>query len=91
MAVLTLYVDGGVRSTVARQHLQKLGVTFNEINVTADNNAVLFLESKNRPSKKHPMPQYYVGETLAWSEGYKDVVELTAEQINERISELNAS
>lgn len=91
MAKLTLYVDSGIRSTIARQHLQKLGIVFDETNVTADPNAIVFLESKERPTKKYPLPQYYVGETLAWENGYKDVINLTTEQINERISEINVS
>lgn len=90
MAKLTLYVDQGVRSSVARTHLKGLGISFDEVNIDADTNLINFLESVERPLKYYPMPQYYVGNTVAWVNGYKDVVELTAEQINEKVEEINA-
>ena len=49
-----------------------------------------FLESKGRDVQHYPVPQYYVGESIAWLNGYKDVAKLTAEQINAKVTELNA-
>ena len=90
MSNLTMYVDSGVRSSAARAHLQNLGVAFVEINVTADENANTFLNEQQRPVQKFNLPQFYVGTTLAWENGFKDIVELTAEQINEKVEEINA-
>jgi len=91
MAMLTMYVDSGVRSSAARAYLKDLGVTFNEINVTADADAEAFLNAQQRPVGKFNMPQFYVGGKLVWANGFKDVSGLTAEQINERVEEINAS
>jgi rhodanese-related sulfurtransferase len=91
MAGLILYVDNGVRSTLARQRLKELGVTFTEMNALADTSIIDFLKSNGRPTEKFPLPQYYVGNTLAWADGFKEVNELTAEQINDKIEEINAS
>lgn len=90
MAGLILYVDNGVRSTLARQHLKELGITFTEMNILADSSINDFLTNAGRPTGKFPLPQYYVGNTLAWADGFKEVNELTAEQINDKIEEINA-
>ena len=91
MAKLTLYVDNGIRSTVARQQLRNLSIDFDELNVGANEQAAEFLVNSNRPVNKFPLPQYYVGETLAWENGYKDVAELAATEINQRVEDINAS
>jgi hypothetical protein len=91
MAQLTLYVDQGVRSSVARKQLRDYGISFNEVNIDADPALVTFLESVNRPLKYHPMPQYYIGNTVVWENGFKDVSNLTVTEINQRIEEINAS
>ena len=91
MANLTVYTDRAVRSAAAKQYLTNLGVTFDEINVDSTPEAVALLESQGRDLKHYPLPQFYVGSTVAWANGYKDVANLTAEQINERVSEINAS
>ena len=92
MATLKLYTDKGVRSGIAKTHLQGLGVNFDEVNVELEENAsaIVFLESKGRDRSHYPLPQYYVNETVAYNGGYKEVVLLTAEQINSRIEEINA-
>jgi glutaredoxin len=91
MAILTMYVDSGVRSSVARAYLKNLGVTFNEINVTADAAAEAFLNAQQRPVSKYNLPQFYVGGKLVWANGFKDLSGLTLEQINEKVEEINAS
>lgn len=91
MAKLTLYVDNGIRSTVARQQLINLGIEFDELNVGANEQAAEFLVNTNRPVSKFPLPQYYVGETLAWENGYKDVAALAASEINQRVEDINVS
>ena len=91
MATLTMYVDSGVRSAAARTYLKGLGVQFNEINITVDESANTFLNEQQRPVGKFNMPQFYVGGKLVWANGFKDVSGLTAEQINERVEEINAS
>lgn len=91
MATLKLYTDKTVRSHAARTHLQTLGVAFEEVNVEQTASADVFLESQGRNRKRYPLPQYYVGNKLAWANGYKDVAGLTAAQINSKVEELNAS
>lgn len=91
MAKLTVYTDRGVRNSVARQYLLDLGVDFDEVNVDTDSGAVEFLESKGRDTKHHPLPQFYVGETLAYENGFKDISVLNATQINQRVEEINAA
>lgn len=90
MAKLTLYTDRSVRSQLAKTHLTNLGVDFDEVNILEDDTAATFLESKGRDVLHYPVPQYYVGENLAWANGYKDVADLTVEQINTKVTELNA-
>jgi len=87
---LKLYTDRAVRSQLAKSQLDQLGVSYEEVNVEDSSDAVVFLESQGRSRKHHPLPQYYVGNSLAWENGFKDVVELNATQINSRIEELNA-
>lgn len=89
MANLTVYTDRGVRSSAAKAKLNELGITFTEVNVADDSNARSLLEAK-RSLGTHPCPQFYVGDQLAWENGYKDVVDLTADDINSKIEELNA-
>jgi hypothetical protein len=91
MAILTMYVDSGVRSSVARAYLKNIGMTFNEINVTADADAEAFLNAQQRPVSKYNLPQFYAGDKLVWENGFKDVSGLTAEQINEKVEEINAN
>ena len=91
MANLTVYTDRSVRSAAAKQFLTNLEIVFDEVNVDTTPEAVTLLESQGRDLKHYPLPQFYVGETLAWANGYKDVAGLNADQINERISEINAS
>ena len=90
MADLKVYTNRAVRSAVAKKFLQDIGVAFDEINVDENPEAMTFLESKNRDTRHHPCPQFYVNNQLAWTNGFKDVVNLTAEEINQRIEELNA-
>jgi hypothetical protein len=87
---LKLYTDRAVRSQLAKSQLDQLGISYEEVNVEDDSNSVVFLESQGRDRKHHPLPQYYVGDKLAWENGYKDVVALNATQINSKIEELNA-
>lgn len=84
MAKLTLYVDKGIRSSAAKAQLKNLEIDFVENNIDAGG-----IPAYMRSIKSNPMPQYYVGETLAWENGYKDVVDLTAEDINNRVEEIN--
>lgn len=91
MPKLTMYADNGVRSSAARAYLKKIGVVFDEVNITVNESANSFLNEQQRPVSKYNMPQFYVGNQLVWPEGFKDVSGLTAEQINERIEEINAS
>lgn len=91
MAKLTMYVDSGVRSSAAREYLKNLGVAFDEINITVNEDATAFLNEQKRPVSKFNMPQFYVGDKLVWENGFKDVSNLTAIQINEQVEEINAS
>jgi len=91
MANLTVYTNRAVRSVVAKQYLSDLGVAFDEVNVEQDPAGLVFLESQGRDLKHYPLPQFYVGNTLAWENGFKDISNLTAEQINQRVEEINAS
>ena len=91
MATLKLYTDKTVRSHVARTQLDTLGVVYEEVNVEQNASADVFLKSQGRSRDRYPLPQYYVGNKLAWANGYKDVAELTAAQINSKVEELNAS
>jgi len=90
MAKLTLYTDKSVRSQIAKTQLANLGIDFDEVSILENGEAVTFLESKGRDVQHYPVPQYYVGESIAWLNGYKDVAKLTAEQINAKVTELNA-
>ena len=87
---LKLYTDRAIRSQLAKSQLDQLGISYEEVNVEVDSNAVVFLESQGRDRNHNPLPQYYVGDKLAWTNGYKDVVTLNATQINLKIEELNA-
>jgi len=89
VANLTVYTDKGVRSSAAKAKLTELGITFTEVDVDADLDARASLDAK-QSLKQHPCPQFYVGDKLAWENGYKDVAGLTAEEINSKIEELNA-
>ena len=91
MAKLTLYVDQGIRSSAAREQLKGLGIDFDEVNINVNEGAVASLIQQQRPVEKFNMPQYYVGDVLAWENGFKDVADLTATQINEKVEEINAS
>ena len=91
MANLTVYTDRAVRSSAAKQYLTNLGVAFDEVNVEQDSSAVEFLESKGRDLKHYPLPQFYVGESLAYENGFKDFSTATAEQINSKVEEINAA
>lgn len=88
---LRLFVDRGVRSSIARQQLKNLNITFEEVNVDANEEARAFINQIGRPVSKYPLPQYYVGDVPAWDKGFEEVNQLTATQINERIEEINAS
>lgn len=90
MADLKVYTDRAVRSAVAKKFLTDLGVEFNEINVEEDSTAMEFLESQGRDTRHYPLPQFYVNNQLAWTNGFKDLSVLTASEINQRIEELNA-
>lgn len=91
MANLIVYTDRAVRSVVAKQYLDRLGVAYDEVNVEATPSAVNLLESQGRALRHHPLPQFYVGSVLAWENGFKDIGGLTAEQINQRVEEINAA
>lgn len=90
-AHLRLFVDRGVRSSVARQQLKNLNITFEEVNVDANEEARSFINQIGRPVSKYPLPQYYVADVPAWDKGYEEVGKLTAEEINQKIEEINAS
>jgi hypothetical protein len=90
MANLTLYVDRGPRSELAKSQLNSHGISYDVIDVESTPDALIFLESLGRDRAHYPMPQYYVGETLAF-EGFKEVNYLTKDQINARVEEINAS
>lgn len=90
MARLTVYIDRTPRSQIALSQLQEYAVDHDVVNVEENPESLTLLEQQGRDRAHYPMPQYYVGETLAW-DGFKTVITLTAEQINERINEINAS
>ena len=91
MAQLTVYTNKAVRSAVAKNFLTTLAIPFTEVDVDTTPSAVVFLESKGRDTNHFSPPQFYVGETLAWENGFKDISNLTATEINQRIEEINAS
>lgn len=90
MAKLTVYVDRGARSEIAKVQLRDFAIDHDIVDVEADASALALLESLGRDRSHYPMPQYYVGNTVAF-EGFKEVNYLTKEQINSRIEEINAS
>jgi hypothetical protein len=90
MAKLTVYVDRNVRSQIAKTQLDEYGIDYDAVDVETTPEASTLLESRGRDRAHYPMPQYYVGDTLAF-EGFKEVNFLTKEQINSRIEEINAS
>jgi len=90
MAKLKLYTDRAVRNAVARKFLIDLGIDFDEINVETTPEAVTFLESQGRDLRHYPCPQFYVNNQVVWDNGFKDITNLTVEEINQRIEELNA-
>lgn len=89
MANLTLYVDRGARSEIAKVQLRDFGIDHSVVDVEADPESLVFLKNQGRDRVHYPMPQYYVGEVLAF-EGFKEVNYLNKSQINERIEEINA-
>lgn len=89
MAKLTLYVDRSARSELAKIQLRDFSIDHDIVDVETDTSAIALLESRGRDRSHYPMPQYYVGETLAF-EGFKQVNYLTKEEINSRIEEINA-
>ena len=89
MANLTLYVDRGPRSELAKVQLNDAGIVYDVVNVEETPEVLALLESRGRDRAHYPMPQYYVGETVAFN-SFKEVNFLTAKQINDRIGELNA-
>ena len=88
MTTLTVYVDRSARSELAKTQLNEYGIVYDVVDVETTPGAVEFLASKGRDRKHFSMPQYYVGDTLAF-EGFKEVNFLTKEQINSRIKEIN--
>ena len=91
MAKLTVYVNRAVRCSAAKQMLIALGIDHDVVDVETNPEAIEFLESQGREIKYYPLPQFYVGETLAWENGFKDIVNLTAQEINQRVEEINAA
>lgn len=89
--LLTIYVDRTPRCELAMQHLTKEGVSFIVQKVYESEEACAFLLSQNRPPAKYPLPQFYVDGKLVWENGYKDMSNLNAVQINQRIEEINAN
>lgn len=90
MAKLTIYTDRNARSQLAMVQLDSYGIDHDVVDVEISPEAIALLESRGRDRAHFPMPQYYVGDVLAFS-GFKEVNFLTKEQINERIEEINAS
>lgn len=91
MPNLTLYTTRGISCVVAKQKLDSMGIVYDEINVDDSVQARDFLESIERPIKTFPPPQFYVDNICVWENGFNEVNELTAEQIKERVEEINAS
>lgn len=90
MAKLTIYVDRNVRSQVAKTQLDGYGIDYDVVDIESTPEASALLESRGRDRTHYPMPQYYVGDVLAFS-GFKEVNFLTKEQINSKVEEINAS
>jgi hypothetical protein len=88
MTTLTVYVDRSARSELAKTQLDGYGILYDVVDVETTPSAVEFLASQGRDRKHFSMPQYYVGNTLAF-EGFKEVNFLTKEQINSKIKEIN--
>lgn len=91
MAKLTVYVNRAVRCSAAKQMLTTLEIDHDVVDIETSPEAIEFLESRGRDIKHHPLPQFYVGQTLAWENGFKDIVNLTVEEINQRVEEINAA
>ena len=89
MAKLTVYTDKGVRSSLAKTRLTQLGVDFDVVDCESDASGIEFIEAKGRDRVHYPLPQFYVGESVAW-EGFKQMKDLNASEITERVDELNA-
>lgn len=89
MAKLTLYVDRGARSELAKVQLKDFNIDHDIVNIEATPEALDFLNSKGRDRAHYPMPQYYVGDVLAF-DGFKEVNFLNSTQVKSRIEEINA-
>jgi len=91
MAKLTIYVNRAVRCSAAKQMLSSYQIDHDVVDVETSPEAVAFLESQGRDIQHYPLPQFYVGNTLAWDNGFKDIVNLTVQEINQRVEEINAA
>lgn len=89
--MLTVYVDRSPRNELALQHLTKQGIAFTVEHVNTSEIAAAFLLNQNRPPARYPLPQFYLGDKLVWENGFKDMHDLTSEQINQRLEEINAT
>lgn len=90
MAKLTVYVDRGARSEIAKVQLRDYGIDHDVVDVEADTTVLALLKNRGRDRAHYPMPQYYVGDTLAF-EGFKEVNFLTKEEILSKVEEINAA
>lgn len=90
MARLTVYVDRGARSEIAKTQLRDFGIDYDVVDVEADVSVLELLKTRGRDRAHYPMPQYYVGNTLAF-EGFKEVNYLTKEEILSKVEEINDS
>jgi len=88
--MLTMYVDSGTKSQIARGVLHKKGIEFTEIDVSTPK-AIEFLTKQGIEPTSYDMPQFYIDEVLVWNNGFKDMYRLTTEEINQKIEEINAS
>ena len=91
MANLSLYTDRGIRSVVAKKELDDMKIVYEEISTDTDPSAIEFLNSQDRHLTKVGLPQYFVGDVLAFEGGYAEVHNLSADEINQRVEEINAS
>lgn len=90
MARLTIYVDRGARSEIAKVQLRDFEIDHDIIDVETETSTIELLKNRGRDRAHYPMPQYYVGDTLAF-EGFKEVNYLTKEEILSRVEEINAA
>ena len=79
--------DGCPFCVRAKNLLDAHGIEFEEVRIDLDHEARKFLLMHGHKS----VPQLYVGETLLVEDGFQGLAGLTADEVKERIEEINGN